>query len=51
MSAKHKLNAAAVNGAALFAVLAGGLTGSWHVFLGVLALLVVTAVVARDIRP
>ena len=50
MSAKHKLNAAAFNGALLFALVAGGLSGSWGVFLVVLALMVVSAMVARDIR-
>ena len=50
MSAKHKLNAAAFNGAMLFALVAGGLSGSWGVFLVVLALMVVSAMVARDIR-
>jgi hypothetical protein len=50
VSAKHKLNAAAFNGAMLFAMLAGGLTGSWGVFLIVLALMVISAMAARDIR-
>ena len=50
MSAQHKLNAAAFNGAMLFALVAGGLSGSWGVFLDVLALMVVSAMVARDIR-
>ena len=50
MSAKHKLNAAFFNGALLFALVAGGVTGSWGVFLVVLSLMVASAMVARDIR-
>jgi hypothetical protein len=51
VSAKHKLNAAALNGAVLFAAVIGALAGSWPVFLGALGVLMVSAVVAKDIRP
>jgi hypothetical protein len=50
LSAKHKLNAACLNGAILFAAIAGGLSGSWSVFVVVLTLMVISAAVARDIR-
>ena len=50
MSAKHKLNAAAFNGALLFALIAGGLSGSGTVFLVALSLMVISAMIARDIR-
>jgi hypothetical protein len=50
MSARHKLNAAAVTGAAVIAGLVGGLTGSWNVFVVAVAFLLVASVLARNIR-
>ena len=50
MGAKHKLNGAAFNGAMLLAALVGGLTGSWEIFLIALGLMLVSALIAKDIR-
>jgi hypothetical protein len=50
MSAKHKLNSAHFLGALLLASLAGGLAGSWSVFLVALAGLLLAGIVAGDIR-
>ena len=50
LGAKSKLNAASFNGAVALAGMAGLLTGSWAVFLALLALLTAAAVAAGDIR-
>jgi hypothetical protein len=50
MGAKQKLNGAVLNGAVAFAGLAGLLTGSWAVFVVILALMVGAAFVAGDLR-
>jgi hypothetical protein len=50
LGAKQKLNGAVLNGAVIFAGLAGLLTGSWAVFAVVLALMVGAAFVAGDLR-
>ena len=50
MNARNKLNSGHVNGALLVAGLIGGLTGSWTIFGLALAGLVVTKLIAGDIR-
>ena len=50
MSAKHKLNAANLLGAAVVAGLIGGLAGSWAVFLVALAVLVASGLQSGEIR-
>lgn len=50
MSAKHKLNSANVLGALIVAGLAGGITGSFGVFLTAFAVLCVLGWHSGDIR-
>ena len=50
MSARHKLNSAAVNGALVVGGLVGALTGSWTACFLCAAILVVTAAHSGDIR-
>jgi uncharacterized protein related to proFAR isomerase len=50
MSARHKLNSAAVHGVLIVAGLIAGLTESWRVFLLLVAALIATAVHSGDIR-
>ena len=51
MSARTKLNAIAVYGAVIVAAIAGGLAGSWTVFLIVFALVVAGGLHSGEIRP
>lgn len=51
MGARRKLNAANVNAALVIAGLIGGLSGSWVVFGVALTGLLVSGVLAGDIRP
>ena len=50
MSARNKLNVAAINGAILGAGLAGWLFSSWFVFLLALAVLIGTSIHSGQIR-
>jgi hypothetical protein len=50
MGARHRLNAAAINGVLLVAGLVALLTGSWIVFAVIAIALVATALHAGDIR-
>lgn len=51
MSARHKLNTASFQGAAVIAGVVGLACGSWKVFFLALAVLVAGAVHGGDIRP
>lgn len=51
MTARHKINAAVLNGALIIALLAGFATGSVVVFALVLALLLAGAYHSGDLRP
>lgn len=51
MSARHKLNAAVLNGALCVALTAGLVTESVAVFLAVLAVLLVGALHSGELRP
>jgi hypothetical protein len=51
VSARTKLNAAAINGALLIAALVGWLFGSWSVFLLTAGVLIAMGLHAGDIRP
>ena len=51
MSARTKLNGAYFNGALLSSAAIGWLSGSWAVFLAVLAAAVACAVYGGEIRP
>jgi len=50
MSARHKLNVAAVTGAVALAAFLGGLTGSWPVGLLTLALTLAHSFATQEIR-
>ena len=50
MGARHKLNAAYFNGALLLAAVAGWLVGSWLAFVVALIGLLVSNLLAQDIR-
>ncbi|QDT66658.1 hypothetical protein [Calycomorphotria hydatis] len=50
-NARHKLNAAAINGVLLVAGLIALLTQSWQIFILLLFLLLVTSTVSGSIRP
>jgi hypothetical protein len=51
LSARRKLNVAAVNGAIVLGAIAGWATGSWAVFLLATAVLIATAWHSGAIRP